>query len=134
KEIGDKIGIETGDKILAVDGNTIEKFDNVFMELINGNNMTLVRDGQIIEKEIPIDVIVILLENEDKMIVMTISASFMVNQVPDSSHSKNVDFRKGDEFLTINGSQSIYRDQVFSLLESNKGTDVDILVQREDGS
>jgi len=134
KEIGDKIGIETGDKILAVDGNTIEKFDNVFMELINGNNMTLERDGQIIEKEIPIDFIATLLEDEDKMRFMTIRAPFMVNQVPDSSHNKNVDFRKGDEFLTINGSQSIYRDQVFSLLESNKGTDVDILVQREDGS
>jgi len=134
KEIGDKIGIRTGDKILAVDGDTLEKFDNVFMELINGNHMTLERDGQIIEKEIPIDFIATLLEDEDKMRFMTIRTPYMVNQVPDSSHNKNVDFRKGDEFLTINGSQSIYRDQVFSLLESNKGRDVEIQVLREDGS
>src|SRR5690606_2784336 len=31
KEIGAKLGIQTGDKILAVDGDRIEKFDMVFM-------------------------------------------------------------------------------------------------------
>jgi len=134
KEIGDKLGIQTGDKILAVDGDKIEKFDMVFMELINGNHMTLERNGQIIEKEIPIDFIATLLEDEEKMRFMTIRAPFMVNQVPDTSHNRDVPFRKGDEFLTINGSPAKYRDQVFTLLEQNKGKPIDILVQHGDGS
>jgi len=29
-EIGEKLGIQTGDKILAVDGNTIDTFSSIF--------------------------------------------------------------------------------------------------------
>src|SRR5690606_35246315 len=134
KEIGDKLGIQTGDKILAVDGDRIEKFDLVFMELINGNTMTLERQGEVIEKEIPIDFIATLLEDEDKMRFMTIRTPFLANKVPDTSHNKNVDFRKGDEFLTINGSPAQYRDHVYTLLEENKGREVEIVVRHQDGS
>ena len=65
-EIGEKIGIETGDKIVAVDGKKIEEFSSVFMEIVNGNSITIERDGQTIEKEIPVDFIATLLEDENK--------------------------------------------------------------------
>ena len=48
--LGDKLGIQTGDKILAVDGKKIERFRAVFLELVNGNqfssaDMTEIRLG-----------------------------------------------------------------------------------------
>ena len=134
KEIGDELGIQTGDKILAVDGNEIESFDNVFVELINGNNITIERDGQQIEKEIPIDFIATLLEDEDKIRFLSFRVPFVVNKIPKSSHNKTAGFQRKDEFLSINGTEAIYRDQVMDLLEANKGNDVDVVVKREDGS
>jgi regulator of sigma E protease len=134
KEIGDKLGIQTGDKIIAVDGNELETFDSVFMELINGNSITLERDGQRIEKEIPIDFIATLLEDEDKIRFLSFRVPFVVNKIPKSSHNTGAGFQPKDEFLTINGSTAIYRDQVMALLEENKGNNIDVVVQREDGS
>ncbi|RIV73267.1 RIP metalloprotease RseP [Flagellimonas aequoris] len=134
KSIGDELGIQTGDKIIAVDGNELKTFRSVFAELINGNNITIERDGQRIEKEIPVDFISTLLEDEDKIHFLSFRVPFIVNQVPDTSHNKNAGFRPKDEFLNINGSPAKYRDQVMTLLDNNKGKEVDILVKREDGT
>ncbi|MBT8320682.1 MAG: site-2 protease family protein, partial [Eudoraea sp.] len=67
KNIGDKLGIQTGDKILAIDGEYVEGFSSLLGEIINGNNITIERDGSVIEKEIPVDFIATLLEDEDKI-------------------------------------------------------------------
>ena len=133
-EIGDKVGIETGDKILAVDGNELKSFNSVFIELINGNSITIERDGQRIEKEIPVDFISTLLEDEEKVRFLSLRAPFVVSKVSKDSHNKDAGFLGKDEFLTINGSEAIYRDQVTPILENNKGKDINVVVKREDGT
>ncbi|MFN3138101.1 MAG: RIP metalloprotease RseP [Allomuricauda sp.] len=134
KEIGDEVGIQTGDKIIAVDGEELRTFNSVFIELINGNRITIERDGERIEKEIPVDFISTMIEDEDKIRFLFYRTPFMVNNVPDTSHNKNAGFRPKDEFLAINGETAIYRDQVMDQLEQNKGKDINVLVRREDGS
>ncbi|WP_421804638.1 RIP metalloprotease RseP [Flagellimonas sp.] len=134
KEIGDEVGIQTGDKIIAVDGEELKSFNSVFIELINGNRITIEREGERIEKEIPVDFISTLIEDEDKVRFLFYRTPFMVNNVPDTSHNKNAGFRPKDEFLAINGEPAVYRDQVMDQLEQNKGKDINVLVRREDGS
>ncbi len=134
KEIGDKIGIQTGDKIIAVDGEKLKTFNSVFIELINGNLITIDRDGKQIEKEIPIDFISTLLEDEEKVRFLSLRAPFVVNKVSKDSHNDSAGFEANDEFLTINGSEAVFRDQVIPLLEENKGQDINVRVKREDGS
>ena len=119
KEIGDEVGIQTGDKIIAVDGEELKSFNSVFIELINGNRITIERDGERIEKEIPVDFISTLIEDEDKVRFLFYRTPFMVNNVPDTSHNKNAGFRPKDEFLAINGEPAFYRDQVMDQLEQN---------------
>ncbi|MEW2920880.1 RIP metalloprotease RseP [Muricauda sp. ANG21] len=134
KQIGDELGIKTGDKIIAVDGNEIKSFDDVFVELINGNRYTIERDGQRIENEIPVDFIATLLEDEDKIRFLSLRVPFVVNKIPKNSHNKSVGFQPKDEFLSINGSEAVYRDQVMGFLEENKGKSVDVVVKRKDGT
>lgn len=131
EKIGDKAGIKTGDKILAVDGNPLESFQSVYLELINGNSVTLERDGQIIEKELPVDFIATLLEDEDKVRFLTMRQPFIISEVSEGSHNEGVDFREGDEVLAINGMPAEYYDQVTPILEANKGQQVDVLVNRD---
>ncbi|NDV14397.1 RIP metalloprotease RseP [Muricauda sp. TY007] len=134
KEIGDEVGIQTGDKIIAVDGEELKTFNSVFVELINGNNITIERDGQRIEKEIPIDFISTLIEDEDKVRFLSFRVPFQVNKIPKTSHNKTAGFQSKDKFLTINGSEAIYRDQVMDILEKNKDKDINIEVERADGT
>lgn len=134
KEIGDKVGIQTGDKIIAIDGEKLKTFNSVFIELINGNTITINRDGQQIEQEIPIDFISTLLEDEEKVRFLSLRAPFVVNKVSKGSHNTDAGFKSKDEFLSVNGSEAIYRDQVMALLEENKGKDINIKVNRGDGT
>src|SRR6056300_885202 len=60
EEIGEKIGIQTGDEILAVDGQALDRFSAVFLELVNGSEVTLRRDGEVITQPIPVDFIATL--------------------------------------------------------------------------
>ncbi len=130
EKIGDKAGIKTGDKILAVDGEKLESFRSVYLELINGNSITIERDGQIIEKELPVDFIATLLEDEDKVRFLMMRQPFIVSEVSKGSHNEGVDFQEGDKVLAINGKPAQYYDQVTPILEVNKGKDVEVTVDR----
>lgn len=134
QEIGDKLGIQTGDKIIAVDGNEIEAFESVFLELINGNSFTLERNGVRAEKEIPVDFIATLLEDEEKVRFLNLRMPFVVNQVPGSSHNAAAGFARNDRVLAVNGSPVVYSDEVIAFLAAHTGEDVEVLVQREDGT
>ncbi|NVN16846.1 RIP metalloprotease RseP [Muricauda sp. HICW] len=133
KSLGDELGVQTGDKILSIDGKKIEALQQVLPEMVYGEKYTIERDGQVIEKEIPVDFIETLSEDKEKARFIYYRVPFYVNSVPDTSHNKGVDLRPMDEFLSINGKQAIYRDQVMHELEKNKGRDIDILVRRKNG-
>ncbi len=131
EKIGEKAGIQTGDKIIAVDGTKIESFRSVYLELINGNSITIERDGQTIEKELPVDFIATLLEDEEKVRFLTMRQPFIVKDVSKGSHNEGVDFREGDVVLSINDKPAQYYDQVTPILEANKGQDAAVKVLRD---
>ncbi len=134
KEIGDRLGIQTGDKIIAVDGNKINSFGSVFMEIVNGNTITLERDGQTLEKEIPVDFIATLLKDEERMRFLSIRQPFIIKEISQGSHNTGVDLRENDAVISLNGQPAMFRDQVTPILEANKGKEVDITVKRESGA
>ncbi len=133
KNIGDKVGIQTGDKILAIDGEKLKSFQSVYGELFTANSITVERDGQIIENELPSDFISTLLEDEDKIRFLSMRQPFIISEVSKGSHNTGVDLREGDEVQAINGRPANYFDQVAPLLEDFKGQEVAMLVKGEDG-
>ena len=52
-----KLGLQTGDKIISVDGEKVKKFSDLSLEFINGNKYEIERNGEVISKEIPEDFI-----------------------------------------------------------------------------
>lgn len=130
-EIGDKVGIQTGDKILSVDGEPIEDFNKIIIELINGNSFTIERDGQIIEKEIPVDFIATLLEDEDKMRFLSPRYPFVIGSIPEESSNKDSGIEVKDEIVAIGDDTFTYFDEARDILEKYKGQEVDLKVKRE---
>ncbi len=134
KTIGDKLGVQTGDHILAVDGNKIENFNSVFGEIVNGSTITIERDGSTIEQEIPVDFISTLLEDEEKIRFLGFRQPFVINKVSKGSPNTGVDFRKNDWVVAINGEELTYLDEAMEILEMNKGQQIDVSVERENGT
>jgi len=132
--IGDKAGIQTGDKILSVDGNKVEKFSNVYIELINGNTVTLERDGQIIEKELPVDFIATLLEDEEKVRFLYPRVPFIVGAIPDESHNKDSGLEVQDRIVKIGNDEIAYFDQARPILKQYSNQKVDLEVIDKNGN
>lgn len=133
KEIGDKVGIHTGDKILAVDGNRIKEFRSVFMELVNGNTLTLERDGRIIEQEIPVDFIATLLKDEERMRFLSPRFPFVIGAVSEDSPNKDSGLMPKDEIVQIEGEKITYFDEAKIILEKYKGQKINLTVARDEG-
>ncbi|MBM1105460.1 RIP metalloprotease RseP [Aurantibacter crassamenti] len=133
--LGDKLGIQTGDKILAIDGNEIEWLRHTLPEIVYGETMTIERDGRTFDQQIPVDFIETLSDNKDKVKnLISFRRPFIVAEVSGDSPNVGVDFKKNDEVLSINGITATYLDQAAAILEDYKGRKVNIAVKRESGA
>lgn len=133
-EIGDQLGIQTGDKIIAVDGEPIERFSQIFMEIVNGNEITIDRDGQLITQDIPVDFISTLLEDQEKARFLSFRQPFVIGEVASDSANASAGLEAGDQFISINGQPSYYVDQAKELLDQNKGGQITALVEDQNGT
>lgn len=131
--LGDKMGIETGDKIISVDGKPIKQFSSVFLEFINGNEFTLDRSGEIITQKIPVDFIAAIVEEQDKARFLNIRRPFVIGNITEGSPNQNVGFKTNDQILRVNGEPAFYFDQVKDILDLNKGAEVTVDLERESG-
>lgn len=129
--IGEKAGIQTGDKILAIDGDEVNTFNSVFIDLINGNNITIERNGQVIDKEIPVDFIATLLEDEDKVRFLNYRIPFVIAEVSEESTNRNSGLQQGDQVVQIASDEVRYYDQAKAILDKYKGEKISLRVLRD---
>jgi len=131
KALGNELGIQTGDKILTIDGEKVEALSNIMPGMLLGNEFTVERNGQVLEKQVPIDVIETLSEDKDKSrALISYRWPFVINDIPKSSPNIDSGLQKGDAVVQLAGKPVEYRDQVTPILEANKGKDVPITVMR----
>ena len=127
-----KIGLENGDKILAVDGNPIRKFNNITIEFINGNNFTIERDGQTIEKTLPVDFISQLIDRDKKSrAIIRPRGPFVISNVPDISINKSIGFKEKDIVVGVDSIATKYYDQVEEQLKLNAGKSIVVKIKRD---
>ena len=128
--LGDKLGIKTGDKILAVDGQPVERFSALFLEIVNGNTLTIERDGSLIEQEIPVDFIATLLEDEEKARFLGFRQPFVVQEISPDSPNAGASLQEGDQMISVNGAPFYYVDQADQVLSPYKGQKVAAVFER----
>jgi regulator of sigma E protease len=125
------LGIQTGDKILTVDGQKIKKFYGLSLEFINGNSFQVERNGKVIDKEIPTDFISQLMERgKDAGPVLLPRIPFVIASVSEDSPNLNSDLKAKDIVVAINGNSIKYFDEVEAQFNKVKNQDVKISVKR----
>lgn len=123
-----KAGFKTGDKILAVDGAKIAKFDNdINMKIVMGKEVLIERNGIQQTVKMPNDFIDQLSKFEKGPIV-AIRMPFAIGAVSDDS--KNTALKSKDIILSLNGQKTKYFDEAKTILESNKGKTIAATVLR----
>ena len=130
--IGSKIGIQTGDQIVAVDGQPIDRFSAVFLELVNGSEVTIKRDGQLITQPIPVDFIATLIDDESKARFLSYRIPFIVGQVPEDSQNVNSGLQPEDQITRIGDTPIAFFDEANAIIAQYNGQETTLSVQRKD--
>ena len=117
--VSEKLGFKTGDKILKVDGQPVDKFDDAAYDVLFAKNVTIERDGAAKEIKLPIDLINKMLDG-DKVPLFALRMPFVVGDFSDDSVNNEL-LKKGDLITSINGQPTKYFDQVTEFGKNNKG-------------
>jgi regulator of sigma E protease len=113
-----KAGFQTGDKILAIDGEQVVKFDNQMnAKIVMAKQVLIERNGDRQTITMPVD-FVDQLSKIEKGSLATIRMPFVVGAV--SEGSKNTTLQPKDIVLRLNEEPAKYMDQAKTILEKNK--------------
>ena len=124
-----KAGFKTGDKILAVDGIQINKFDNdINMKIVMGKEILIERNGAGQTIKMPNDFIDQLTKYE-KAPVVAIRMPFVIGAVSEESTNKSLQTK--DIILSLNGQKTKYFDEAKTILDNNKGKTIAAVVLRD---
>ncbi|WKL42510.1 RIP metalloprotease RseP [Flavobacterium sp. ZE23DGlu08] len=125
-----KAGFQTGDKIIAIDGEKIIKYDNEMnIKIIMAKQVLIERNGIEQTIKIPVD-FVDQLSKLEKGSLVSIRKPFAITSI--SEGSLNTNLQPKDIILSLNGVPTKYYDQVTSVLEKNKNKTISAVVLRDE--
>ncbi len=125
------LGLQTGDKILTVDGNKIKKFSGLTLEFINGNKFQVERNGQVIDKEIPTNFISQLMDRgKEAGAILIPRYPFVIAGISNDSPNVNSDLKSKDIVTSINGNTIKYFDEAQIELDKFKNQDITLSIKR----
>ena len=123
-------GFRTGDKIITVDGQTLETYSDLRKSIIGSTNYQIERDGNILEIQLPVDFLGKLSSSED-MSTFEFRRPFIIQSVSDESLNKEYDIRQGDRIISVNGQEIKYADQLDPLLQQNSNQTIEVELIRD---
>ncbi|MBF0694009.1 MAG: RIP metalloprotease RseP [Flavobacterium sp.] len=128
--IVESVGLQTGDKIISVDGVKEDKFHELNERILLGKQIVVERNGEEKTIDLPIDFIDKFLQGE-KSPVVDLRLPFVVSQIQDESPNKD-QLKTKDIILTVNGRPLKFADEAQSVFETVKGQTVPATVFRDE--
>lgn len=128
-EIGEEIGLRNGDQVIKVDDKTVTRFDDVQIDILLGDNVTVLRDGNEMTFDIPDEAKKSVLDAEERFIRPRFGNT--VGDVAPESIAATNDVQYGDKIVAINGEAIAEWVDFQRVLEGAKGGDVTITFDRQ---
>ena len=130
--LGYELGFRDGDKILAIDGKYIEKFQDIPMQIIldKAKIVEVERDGKDTVINLPEDAVTKLLSSQDAGFI-SFRVPFMVADVMDNSAAKEGGLEVGDIIIGINDVETPYYQDFVKNIKQYKNQDITIRVVRD---
>jgi len=128
--IGQELGLQNGDKILSIDGKTIEQFKKIPAKILLGNPKTIEieRNGQ--QKTIPINTKLIPQLLKDPTFIFP-RIPFVVSNLVDNMPAQKAGLQPKDKIVAINNTPIRFFDEAKALFNSYKGQTVSITIERK---
>lgn len=132
-ELGQEIGLQTGDQIIKINGQDFERFSDVTSpKVLLGTNSyyTVLRGGQEINIAIPGNMIEKLSDKSSGMMFVDPLYTFKIARVEKGSGADKGGLLKGDRIVSINGQPVKYYHESRAAAKENAGKVMDVKVER----
>src|SRR5690606_14850153 len=123
------LGIKTGDKLIAVNGEPLNTVLDVRKSIIKAEVLTVESDGQVKDITLPEDFLGQLSDAEDRSF-FNLRYPFIVEKIADSSLNVGANLQKGDVITAINNRPVKYFDEVKAIMQPLKNTTVPVEINR----
>ena len=123
-------GMQSGDKIIAIDGEHLERFNEAQIKMLTSKNITIERAGVQQDIQLPVDFVNGIIENKGEKLVMP-RMPFIVGGVADDSANKEI-LQAGDFITAINGQDVKYFDEFEAVLKPYSGKEVAATIKRDE--
>jgi len=131
--IGLRIGLLPGDKITAINGKPVVRFDELTStEVLLGNtDLTVQRGDNLLHIKVPVNMLNDLADlGIDQFISRLPRTKFAIDSVVLNSNANRAGLKAGDSILTANGSKIVFFDQFKSILQKNENKTVELSIKR----
>ncbi len=133
-ELGEKIGLQTGDKIVNISGNDFEKFSDLLSpDVLLGDAAyyTVLRGGEQVRVDVPADFLDDLSDGARRNPFVGPRMPFEVGRIPAGSDAIQGGLLPGDKIVKIGDDPIQYFDEVADVLQKHKNGTVAVLVERK---
>ncbi len=133
-DLAEQVGLQDGDKIIAINGKDFENFNDVLSsETLLGQDSyyTVLRDGEKVKVDLPND-LVEQLSNRGGEPQKFIEARvpFAVGEVIPNKPASRAGLQEGDKIISFNGKSIQYFHELQALQQENKGEEVKLKIKR----
>ncbi|MGG5576782.1 RIP metalloprotease RseP [Myroides sp. C15-4] len=126
-------GLKTGDKIVAVDGKEIERFNDVGYEVMMGHQIEIERNGVRENIDLPVNLLGQLSDGAKKEGWISLRIPFVIMGFVEDIQGSNAAevFQAKDVIKSINGIPTPFMDQVQPAIVGLKGQTVPVVIERD---
>jgi regulator of sigma E protease len=130
---GYAMGLRNGDKIIAVDGIPVDNFYAIVPDILlnDRQEITLDRQGEIVDLPINREYIPLLLKNPDIIDARIPFGPFVVTGFSDDSPARNAGLAMGDEIVALDSIPFEWYDEFQVYLAARKGEPLTVTVRRD---
>jgi len=130
-ELGRDAGFVTGDKVIAIDGKSFERFEDLLStRIMFGATVTVIRDGKKVDINIPEDFYKKIIKAGHGHFISPMQASFILDSVPVDHAEGKAGLIKKDKIVAINNQKIFNGGQFKEYVMMNAGKEIELTVLR----
>ncbi|MRM83576.1 RIP metalloprotease RseP [Riemerella anatipestifer] len=128
-EAAQKMGLQNGDKIVAIDGKPAERMENSMVNLLLSDKITVLREGKEVTFPTNEDGVAEVMKANEVREIYSARFPAVIDSILPNSPAQKAQLKKGDKIVGINNTPIKYFDNLASILKNlkNQTTEIEVL-------
>jgi len=128
-EIGKQLGLQSGDQILKIDDKYVTRFSDVQIDVLLGEEVTVLRNGQELKFELPDEAKKSILDSEDSFISPRYRN--VIGSFGDESLAETNGIRVNDKIVAINNTPTAFWEEFQNTLKAAREKPFTVTLDRD---